>query len=103
MRVDPPVMRRLGLLLVVVLGPSLARADSSPVEPGQLPPEVYLDRTGLPELVIHNTLMGPLFGWSLTNAVFGPDDPVRSESGLELGLGAGIALPFLLTRGRPVP
>jgi hypothetical protein len=75
-------------------------ANAEPLEPYEVPTEVYMDRSGLPELVLGSTVSGFVVGPLLTFSLF--DDPVRKGSGLFLGPVLGIALPFLLNKDKPV-
>ncbi len=89
-------------LWVAVTAAPVADSWPPPLEPDDLPPAVYLDRAGFSELVIQNSLLGGVVGFGVTQAVFGSKQPLRAFSGLPLGFGAGVLLPVLLTRGKPV-
>ncbi len=94
-------MRLAWLALLCLAAP--APAAAAPLEPDELPPEVYVDRSGFAELVIQNTVLGPLVGLTVTQALFGADERVRGFSGFYLGLGAGVVLPIVLTHDEPLP
>ncbi len=87
---------------VVLFGgvPAAAQQDAHPPLPPP-DPDVYLDRSGFNELLINQAIFGLQIGSALTTALF--EDQARQASGSLLGLGAGIALPIVLTRDRPVP
>src|SRR4051812_39819176 len=82
-----------------VLAPAIAAA--APLRPEEVPDEIYLDRSGLPELVVNSGVAGAVFGSLVTQLVF-KDDPNRAASGTLVFTGLGVALPILLTRGQPV-
>jgi hypothetical protein len=87
------------LAALVVWAPSMAKADYPPLPPPD--PAVHLDRSGLNELILNQATFGAQIGQALTTAIF--DDPLRQGSGAILGLGAGILVPILVTRDKPVP
>jgi hypothetical protein len=93
-------MLRVGWFALALLVATSARG--APLEPHEVPEDVYRDRTGLPELVVHNTLMGPIIGYNLTLAIFGSEQPTRAVSGLPLGFAAGLLLPNMLLRGKRI-
>jgi hypothetical protein len=78
-----------------------AEPSTGPLDPRDVPESVFVDRAGFPELVIHNTLTGPIAGLALTQALF-PGQRVRAFSGLPIGLGLGVLLPIVLTGDEPV-
>jgi hypothetical protein len=84
-------------LLLAIVSTS---ANAKPLEPYEVPTEVYLDRAGLPELVLQSTMTGFIVGPMITYALF--DDELRQSSGFLLGPALGVALPFLLNKGQPV-
>ena len=86
----------LSLLLAIVS----TTANAKPLEPHEVPTEIYLDRAGLPELVLQSTVTGFIVGPLLTYSLF--DDDLRQSSGFLLGPALGIALPFLLNKGKPI-
>ncbi len=96
-------MMMMSPLVVLATLAAAGAAPSGPLEPRDVPPEVFLDRSGFPELVIHNSLVGPIAGLAVTQALFpGDDQQLRAISGLPLGLAAGILVPIGVTWGKPV-
>ncbi len=87
-------------MLCLVLVVASATANAKPLEPREVPTDVYMDRAGLPELVLQSTVTGLTIGPLLTFALF--DDDIRQASGILLGPTLGVALPFLLNRDKPV-
>ncbi|MFH0901536.1 MAG: hypothetical protein V2A73_12990 [Pseudomonadota bacterium] len=77
-------------------------ARGEPLQPQDVPKEVYLDRSGLPELVLQNTLYGAYGGMFLMQTLAGEDDAARISAGMILGSIAGFTLPFVFFRGEPV-
>ncbi len=90
-------MRTLCLTLAMLI---TLPAFAAPLQPRDVPSEVFLDRSGMPELVLQNTLLGFYIGGSLTASL--TDDPVRQSSGFILGPLLGFGLPFLLKHKKPV-
>jgi len=72
---------------------------ATPLPPAD--PAVYLDRSGVEELVIGQALLGVIAGSAAGWGAVGTPDGM--SSGAAVGLAAGVGLPLLLTRGRPVP
>jgi len=69
------------------------------MQPKEVDPNIYLDRSGLPELVVQSMGLGTQIGLSLTSFF---DDPARVASGAVLGAGLGFGLPLLLNHNKPV-
>ena len=92
-------MVRWFLLICISLGVS-ATALAKPLEPREVPPEIFLDRSGMPELVAQSMGTGFILGGLLTTSVF--DDSVRQGSGFVLGPIMGASLPYLLNRKKPL-
>jgi len=75
-------------------------AVAKPLQPRDVPPEVFLDRSGMVELVTQNALFGGFIGVALTNSLF--EDEVRRGSGAILGPLLGVGLPYLLKHRKPI-
>jgi len=79
-------------------------------------PDVYLDRSGLNELIFSNVIYGATLGWMTGRFImgeaanqsdpYGPDEGqttyMRDFGGALFGAGGGVALSLLLTRKKPV-
>jgi hypothetical protein len=105
-------------LVAVVLALSVGSARATPQGPA--PPEGYVDRSGLSELVAWQGVNGLFAGMFLSTALFAgavsdncdfgageesnacKDARTRAAGVVALGLAAGVATPLLVTRGRPV-
>ena len=87
------------LLICVSLGVS-ATALAKPLEPREVPTEIFLDRSGMPELVAQSMGTGLILGGLVTTNAF--DDPVRQGSGFLLGPTLGASLPYLLNKNKPL-
>ena len=115
------VARLVAATLFVCLALSVRPARATP--DGLAPPEGFVDRSGVTELVFWQGVNGLLAGSVLAYAVtagqldhhcrrtYGPDmkhsqackDAAGRGAGISVvGLATGIGLPLLLTRGRPV-
>ena len=90
-------MKYIFILLLALVS---ATTQAKTLEPREVPPEIYMDRAGLPELVLQSTATGFVVGPLLTFAIF--DDNLRQSSGFLLGPTLGVALPFLLNKDKPV-
>ena len=73
---------------------------AEPLQPREVPPEVFLDRAGMPEFVLQSGAIGSVIGPLLTFSFF--DDEIRQGSGLLLGPLLGFGLPFLLKHNKPI-
>jgi len=90
-------VRVLSFVLAMLMSlPALAE----PLQPREVPPEVFLDRAGMPEFVLQSGLIGLTIGPLLTSTLF--KDDVRQSSGLILGPLLGVGLPFLLKHNKPI-
>lgn len=72
-----------------------------PLEPHDVPSEVFLDRTGFPELMIQNSVLGAVGGFAFGQALFGAD-PLRVQATTIMGVGAGVLAPIFLLRNKPI-
>ena len=90
----------LRIIIYLLLMSLSVVGHAKPLEPREVPTDIFVDRSGLPELVIQSTFTGLLIGPIITHSLF--NDEIRQNSGLLLGPALGITLPFLLNRGKPV-
>ena len=69
-------------------------------------PDVYLDRSGLNELIFSNVIYGATLGWMTGSFITGTEQNEynlpRGFGGALFGAGGGVALSLLLTRNKPV-
>src|SRR4051812_47001622 len=91
-----------GALICTLLATPSGESWPPPLQPQQVPPEIYFDQAGLPEVVIQSSVLGAFVGGGLTNAIFGKSDPVRAAAGFPLGVAGGIAIPFAVFNTRPL-
>ena len=75
-------------------------ALAKPLLPREVPQDVYLDRSGMPELVIQSTATWTLITPILTTSFF--KDDIRKGSGFILGPVLGASLPLLLNDDKPL-
>lgn len=90
-------------ILLLCLGLSIglcSTAVAKPWQPREIPQSIYLDRSGMPELVAQSATTGLIIAPLLTTSVF--DDSVRQGSGFLLGPILGVALPYLLNKDKPL-
>ena len=83
----------LGLILITS---SLSFAQ--PLQPHEVPKDIYLDRSGMPELVVTSGLTWSIVTPFLTTTLF--TDNVRKGSGFLLGPILGFSLPLILNSGK---
>ncbi|MBI3184261.1 MAG: hypothetical protein HYZ28_19175 [Myxococcales bacterium] len=99
--------QRIFAAIAAALLASQAAAQSEVPSPPPPEPSVYLDRSGLGEWIISDAAFGMQVGLYTTSAIFasstGPETAPRILAGALLGTGAGVALPLVLTLGKPVP
>jgi hypothetical protein len=81
---------------------ALVAAAGGPLEPEDVPDDVYLDRSGMPELTVQSAFHGATIGTLVTQSIFGDSDPNRAAAGTLVGLGLGIGVPILALRKQPV-
>lgn len=102
------------VFLLAIANPPGAQARDVQTSPD---PDVYLDRSGINELIFSNVIYGAALGWMTGRFIMGesanqsdPNDPydesqptyVRDFGGALFGAGSGVALSLLLTRNKPV-
>ena len=87
------------LILILSLG-VCGGALAKPLLPREVPRDVYLDRSGMPELVAQSTAVWALITPILTTNFF--EDDIRKSSGFILGPVLGASLPFLLNQDKPL-
>ena len=68
--------------------------------PHEVPQDIYLDRSGMPELVVTSGLTWTIVAPFLTTTLF--TDSVRQGSGFLLGPILGFSLPLILNSGKPL-
>jgi hypothetical protein len=117
---------RAAVVLAVLSAIGLRAGTARATPDGPAPPPGYVDRSGLSELIFWQGVNGLVAGWFLGTALFGKtiqrecieDDgttgaPVEQNKSCTaavarggaipvVGLAAGLSLPFLLTRDKPV-
>jgi hypothetical protein len=86
------------LILFCTLSP---RLEAKPLRPYEIPKDIYLDRSGLVELMAQQIVYGPTTGVLLMEFL-APGDDIRRTSGIILGLGLGAGLPFFMNKGKHV-
>ena len=102
------------MLIAFLLGlanPPQAQAKDVQTSPS---PEVYLDRSGLNEMIFFNVIYGATLGWMTGSFITGTEQNEynngteqneylpRGFGGALFGAGGGLALSLLLTRNKPV-
>ncbi|MDP7038209.1 MAG: hypothetical protein QGI45_03565 [Myxococcota bacterium] len=91
--------KTLGLILILCA--FALHVEAKPLRPHEVPPDIYLDRSGLVELMAWQVVYGPATGIMLMEFL-APDDNIRRTSGIILGFGLGAGLPFFLNKDKPV-
>lgn len=73
---------------------------AAPLQPHEVPNELFLDRSGFPELVIHTSIAGGLLGYAAGDA-FQLNDTVATAA-FAAGVGIGVVVPLVLLHGESV-
>lgn len=83
---------------------SASHAESwpPPLEPRDVPNDVFLDRAGFPELVLQNSILGAVAGFTLGASITNDGNALRIQATTLLGVGAGVLGPILLLRRKPI-
>ena len=91
--------KAFGLFLILSL--FVLPIQAKPLRPHEVPTDIYLDRSGLVELIAQQTIYGPATGVMLMEFL-APGDDVRRSAGIIVGLGLGAGLPFFMNKDKPV-
>ena len=83
-------------LITSIISSSIAQ----PLRPHEVPSDVYLDRSGMPELVANSFVTASVVSPLLTINIF--NDEARQLSGFFIGPLLGLSLPYLLNVDKPM-
>lgn len=93
------IVKTLILILTLSLG-FVSHSIARPLLPHEVPNEIFLDRSGMPELVANSLVTATIVTPMLTTQLF--SDSIRQSSGFIIGPLLGASLPYLLNVDKPM-
>ena len=85
-------MNTTGVAMMTAL--CAAGGPGESLRPNEVPPHVYFDRSGVPELVVHNALLGASLAAGAASVLL--EDDLQQAAAVSLGAGVGVGLSLWL-------